>query len=56
MSGGFTTLVPGLFLLGSALTRYGVIDRIERSTRVPAVLGLVFAAGAAPALWWQAGL
>ena len=26
-------LVPGLFLLGSALTRYGVIDRIERSTR-----------------------
>ncbi|MBG0829036.1 DUF418 domain-containing protein [Planomonospora sp. ID67723] len=46
-------LVPGLFLLGSALTRYGVIDRIERSTRVPAALGLVFAAGAVPALWLQ---
>jgi uncharacterized membrane protein YeiB len=46
-------LVPGLFLLGSALTRYGVIDRIERSARVPAALGLVFAAGAVPAVWLQ---
>ncbi|GIH94285.1 DUF418 domain-containing protein [Planobispora siamensis] len=46
-------LVPGLFLLGSALTRYGVTDRIERSTRVPAVLGLAFTAGAVPALWLQ---
>ncbi|MFG1681431.1 DUF418 domain-containing protein [Nonomuraea sp. NPDC049269] len=50
---GFLALVPGLFLLGSALTRYGVIARIERSTRGPAVLGLVLAVGAAPALWWQ---
>ncbi|MFC4534099.1 DUF418 domain-containing protein [Sphaerisporangium dianthi] len=48
-------LVPGLFLLGSALTRYGVIDRIERSARVPAVLGLVFAAAAVPAVWLQVG-
>ncbi|AWS41483.1 DUF418 domain-containing protein [Streptosporangium sp. 'caverna'] len=47
------SLVPGLFLLGSALTRYGVIDRIERSVRVPAALGLVFAAGAVPAVWLQ---
>lgn len=46
-------LSPGLFLLGSALTRYGVIDRIDRSTRVPAVLLLILAAGAAPALWFQ---
>lgn len=46
-------LVPGLFLLGSALTRYGVVDRIERSARVPAVLGLAFAAGAVPAVWLQ---
>nr|BFE84421.1 hypothetical protein GCM10020093_070220 [Planobispora longispora] len=53
--GGGTMLVPGLFLLGSALVRYGVIDRMERSARGPAVLGLVFAAGAAPALWWQQG-
>ncbi|MEZ0073261.1 DUF418 domain-containing protein [Planotetraspora sp. GP83] len=53
--GGGTALVPGLFLLGSALTRYGLIDRTERSILVPAVAGLVFAAGAAPALWWQTG-
>ncbi|WP_084008292.1 DUF418 domain-containing protein [Planomonospora sphaerica] len=46
-------LVPGLFLLGSALTRYGVVQRIERSARVPAVLGLVFATGAVPAVWLQ---
>jgi uncharacterized membrane protein YeiB len=54
-TGGYYSLVPGLFLLGSALVRYGVIDRIERSAWGPAVLGLVLAAGAAPALWWQIG-
>ncbi|WP_433555800.1 DUF418 domain-containing protein [Pseudonocardia xinjiangensis] len=52
-AGGQVSLVPGLFLLGSALVRYGVVDRLERSTRVPAVVGLVLAAGAAPAVWWQ---
>ncbi|SDJ03378.1 DUF418 domain-containing protein [Nonomuraea jiangxiensis] len=41
-----SALIPGLFLLGSVLTRYGVVDRFERSTRVPAVLFLVFVAGA----------
>ncbi|GII63884.1 hypothetical protein Skr01_39690 [Sphaerisporangium krabiense] len=46
-------LVPGLFLLGSALTRYGVVDRIERSTRVPAALGLLLVAGAVPVTWLQ---
>ncbi|MER5643418.1 DUF418 domain-containing protein [Streptosporangium sp. NPDC002524] len=46
-------LVPGLFLLGSALTRYGVIERMERSVRVPATLALLFAAGAVPATWLQ---
>lgn len=55
LGGGHFTLVPGLFLLGSALTRYGVVARIQRSTRMPAVLGLVLAAGAAPVLWLQAG-
>ncbi|GAA4986146.1 putative membrane protein YeiB [Nonomuraea thailandensis] len=45
---GPIALVPGLFLLGSALTRYGVIDRLERSTRVPAGLGLLFAVLAVP--------
>ncbi|MEV0597551.1 DUF418 domain-containing protein [Nonomuraea cavernae] len=48
-----SALVPGLFLLGSALTRYGVIDRIERSVRVPAALGLAFTAGAVPTVWLQ---
>ncbi|WP_433255947.1 DUF418 domain-containing protein [Streptosporangium sp. CA-135522] len=48
-------LIAGLFLLGSALVRYGVIDRVEQSTRVPALLGLVLAAGAAPVLWVQTG-
>ncbi|MFI7113214.1 DUF418 domain-containing protein [Nonomuraea sp. NPDC050227] len=52
--GGGTMLVPGLFLLGSALTRYGVIDRIESSTRVPALLALGLAAATVPALMWQA--
>ncbi|MEN3534737.1 DUF418 domain-containing protein [Microbispora sp. ZYX-F-249] len=49
-------LVAGLFLLGSTLTRYGVTARIERSVRAPAVLGLTFAALAAPVLWWQTRL
>lgn len=48
-------LVAGLFLLGSALARYGVIDRVERSAWGPAVLGLGFAVGAVPALWFQSG-
>ncbi|MEV5552225.1 DUF418 domain-containing protein [Nonomuraea wenchangensis] len=52
--GGFYAMVPALFLLGSALVRYGVIDRIDRSARVPALLAAAFAAGAAPALWVQA--
>ncbi|RVX37890.1 putative membrane protein YeiB [Nonomuraea polychroma] len=47
------SLAPGLFLLGSTLARYGLIDRIERSTLVPAGLGLAFAAGAVPAVWLQ---
>ncbi len=36
-------VVPGLFLLGAALVRYGVVDRVEQSVRVPAVLGAAFA-------------
>jgi len=53
LSSNGVPLVPGMFLLGSALTRYGVIDRIEHSVRVPATLGLAFAAGAVPAVWLQ---
>ncbi|MFD0887221.1 DUF418 domain-containing protein [Streptosporangium algeriense] len=53
LTAGPFSLLPGLFLLGSALTRYGVIDRIERSTRVPAALGLLLAALAVPMVWLQ---
>ncbi|GAA4981817.1 DUF418 domain-containing protein [Actinopolymorpha pittospori] len=53
VGGDRIVLIAGLFLLGSALTRYGVVDRIERSIRVPALLGLLLAAAAVPALWWQ---
>lgn len=56
ISGGGPLLIAGLFLLGSALVRYGVIEQIERSTRGPVLLGLVFAAGLASALWVQAGM
>lgn len=50
---GFFAVIPGLFLLGAALSRYGVVERIERSTAVPALLGLGFAACAVPLAWWQ---
>ncbi|ROO85020.1 putative membrane protein YeiB [Actinocorallia herbida] len=53
LGGGGAPLVPGLLLLGAALTRYGVLDGFERSVRVPAVLGAVCAAAAAPALRLQ---
>jgi uncharacterized membrane protein YeiB len=49
--GGGPLLIAGLFLLGSALVRYGVVDRIERSTWWPALLGTAFAAGAAGVGW-----
>jgi uncharacterized membrane protein YeiB len=56
ISGGGPLLIAGLFLLGSALVRYEVIEKMERSTRGPVLLGLVFAAGLAAALWAQAGM
>lgn len=54
LAGGHYALVPGLFLLGSALTRYGVTRRIESSTRVPALFALGLASAAVPAVWAQA--
>src|SRR5690606_19601893 len=50
---GHFAVVPGLFLLGSALTRYGVVDRCERPGSVPLVSALAFAVTAVPVLWWQ---
>jgi uncharacterized membrane protein YeiB len=54
IAGGGPLLIAGLFLLGSALVRYGVIEQIERSTRGPALLGLGFAVGTAAVLWVRA--
>jgi uncharacterized membrane protein YeiB len=53
LAGGGVTLVPGLFLAGAALVRYGVVDRIERATRSPVLAAVVFVALAVPALLWQ---
>ncbi len=39
--GGGILVVPGLFLLGSALVRFGVADRLESSTRIPLLVGAV---------------
>ena len=51
--GGWYSLIPGLFLVGSALTRYGLVDRIEELSWKPAVL---FAAAALPVavVQWRA--
>jgi uncharacterized membrane protein YeiB len=54
IAGGGPLLIAGLFLLGSALARYGVPDQIERSTRGPVLLGLGFAAGTASVVWVRA--
>ena len=54
VSGGGFLLIAGLFLAGAALVRFGVVDRIERSASVPALLGAAFAVLAVPAVWWQA--
>ena len=53
LAGGGIALVPGLFLLGSALVRYGVVARVGGSTRVPLLLFAGFAAASVPALAWQ---
>lgn len=51
-SGGIA-LIPGLFLLGSALTRYGVVARVGESTWVPVLLCAGFVAASVPAVGWQ---
>jgi uncharacterized membrane protein YeiB len=56
IGGGGPLLIAGLFLLGSALVRYGVVEKIERSTAGPLLLGLAFAVGLASTLWVQAGM
>lgn len=51
--GGGPLLVAGLFLTGAVLVRYGLVTRAERSARGPAAVGVLLAAFAVPALWWQ---
>jgi uncharacterized membrane protein YeiB len=46
--GGWYSVIPGLFLLGSALTRYGVVRRAGSGPRTTAVLGLICALAAVP--------
>lgn len=53
-SGGLW-LIPGMFLLGSSLVRYGMVERLDRSWRGPLVLLLVFLAASLPAVLWQLG-
>ena len=52
LTGGGVTIVPGMFLLGAALVRFGLIDRMERSRAVP-VLFAIFAIASVPAAAWQ---
>ncbi|MFG6197965.1 DUF418 domain-containing protein [Nonomuraea sp. JJY05] len=54
--GGGPLMIGGLFLAGSALVRYGMIEKIERSARGPLLMGLAFAAGAAAAMWVRGGV
>ncbi len=53
LAGGGLFLIPGAFLLGSALVRYGVAARLDGSIRVPALLFVASAVGAVPAVRWQ---
>lgn len=47
------SLIPGIFLIGSALARYGIVARIEDSIRVPLLLLGISAAASVPAVVWQ---
>ncbi len=51
---GGMPMIPGVFLLGSALVRYGVVERMARPTlRVAGPLFLLCAAAAAVAVPWH---
>lgn len=54
LADGGLTLIPGMFLLGSALTRYGVVPAIGRSRRGSVVALIVFTTLAIPLTLWQA--
>ena len=52
--GGGFLLIPSMFLIGSALVRYGVVDRAENAPRARGVFFAVSAAIAIPTLILQA--
>lgn len=51
--GGGNTLIPGMFLLGSALTRYGVVPAIGRSRQGSLIALIAFTIVAVPLTMWQ---
>lgn len=51
--GGGESLVPGMFLLGSALVQFGLIDRMQEHRRAVGVLFALFVAASVPAVAWQ---
>ncbi|PPG37957.1 hypothetical protein C5C17_14965 [Pseudoclavibacter sp. RFBA6] len=54
LTGGGITLIPGVFLLGAALTRYGIVQGIGRSRAGSVVALLAFTAASIPLALWQA--
>jgi uncharacterized protein len=52
---GGLTLIPGLFLLGSCLTRFGVVTALGRSRRGSLIALIIFTAFAVPLTVWHAG-
>lgn len=52
--GGGLLLIPGLFLLGQAVVRYGIVDTLARRRRQIGVLFGVSAVALIPATVWQA--
>ena len=53
LTGGGLFLIPGAFLLGSVLVRYGVVARLDSAARVPVLLFVASTMSAVPLLWWQ---
>ncbi|WP_426503536.1 DUF418 domain-containing protein [Dactylosporangium sp. McL0621] len=54
LAGGGLLLIPGLFLVGLATVRFGIIDTLSRRRKQIAVLFSVAVAAAIPATVWQA--
>lgn len=52
-AGGGITLIPGMFLLGSCLARYGVVPAIGRSRRGSLVALFAFTVLSVPLMVWQ---